>query len=216
MPSGCLTMIGERLALRLIDDGWILRNIVVWHKPSVVPQSVKNRFTMDWEYVFFFVKQPKYYFEQQFEEAVCAGQKFNIRKNYHGQDDGLNLAGGMFERVSSQEPYYPPMRNMRSVWKVSSQAVKEAHFATFPFKLLERPIKAGCPVGGIVLDPFMGSGTTAIVARAFARDWIGIELNPEYVEIAKKRLAEWTPEKVLKKLEEPLDYIDGYTQTTLD
>lgn len=384
-----MCMIPERVAMRLVDDGWVLRNKIIWLKPSIVPQSCKDRMTHNWEYIYFFTKKPRgYYFEQQFEECKSGTpQAENDRKRM--------LAGrttyekGKHKGSGLQTPFIAgsiikgkPMRNKRAVWKISSQAVKEAHFATMPMKLLETPIKAGCPelvctgkqspvtkqitrpteafnirirdvkegrdkhtdriasddevadydeseykenkmkqeytetlidgcgqpvtkifekeyspdkvdragkkaletrvnigqrgdytveetqidgcgkpvipeiekktikIGkvketsklhtnpntnfqdgetfsgaishlevdrkptttathcscgspfrkGIVLDPFGGSGTTAIVARALDRDYVLIELNPEYIKIAEKRLAEWDKERVLAKL----------------
>ena len=132
-----MCMVPERVALAMVDDGWVLRNKIIWLKPSVVPQSAKDRFTMDWEYIYFFTKKPKYYFEQQFEKCSSNGKEWNVQGGKKYVENGLRSGKG--DRIAK------PMRNCRSVWKVSSQPVKEAHFATFPFKLLERPIIAGCP-----------------------------------------------------------------------
>jgi site-specific DNA-methyltransferase (adenine-specific) len=117
-----------------------------------MPSSVKDRFTVDFEYLFFFSKNKKYYFEQQFE-------------NYSTQG-----------------------RNKRAVWSITTKGFKEAHFAVFPEELIKTPIKAGCPKGGIILDPFMGSGTTGVVAIKQRKHFLGFEINPKYVKIANKRL----------------------------
>ena len=149
----CLYCIPDRFKIAMIDNGWICRNEIIWHKPNAMPQSVKDRFTDDYEKIFLFSKNKKYYFEQQKEIAL------------NGKT-----------------------RNVRSVWSINTKPLKEAHFATYPEKLIETPIKSGCPEDGIVLDIFMGSGTTGVVAKKLHRNYIGIELNPEYIEIANSRI----------------------------
>jgi len=200
-----MQLVPERLAIALVDSGWILRNKIIWHKRDIVPQTVRDRFTHDWEYVYFFVKSPKdYYFEQQFESALSdphSTKKFKPRDKYKGLDKVGEVAfAGLHEYFKKNGMYMPTKRNRRSVWSIASQSVSEAHFATFPFALISTPIRASCPKGGVVLDLFMGSGTTAIVARALGRNYVGIELNPEYIKIAEKRLTEWPPERVIEKL----------------
>ena len=150
-----------RFAIEMISRGWILRNTLIWHKNNVMPSSVKDRFTVDFEYLFFFSKQQKYYFEQQ--------------KEVNG-------------------------RNKRTTFFVNPKPYSESHFAVYPEKLIETPIKAGCPENGIVLDMFMGSGTTALVALKNNRNYVGIELNPEYIKIAEKRLSPYQNQKLEKFL----------------
>ena len=158
----------------MILRGWILRNEIIWHKPSAVPTPVKDRFTVDFEKVFFFAKSPKYDFRQQFEPY--AGNETNriSRQPEHptGSKSRNDLQG----------------RNKRTVWRITTEISHEKHYAPYPQKLIETPIEAGCPPGGVVLDPFLGSGTTALVARRLGRHYIGIEPNPEYVAIARSRL----------------------------
>ena len=157
-----------------------------------MPSSVKDRFTVDFEYVFFFVKNKKYYFETQYEplqDSSLLRAKYNsyslkTDKGIHG---GMNLKNQLkvFEKINKGEL---AGRNKRCVWRISTRPFKGSHFAVFPEDLVETPIKAGCPENGIVLDPFMGSGTTAVVAKRFGRNYVGIELNPKYIEMAKRRI----------------------------
>lgn len=146
---------------------------------------MKDRFTVDFEYLFFFVKSRRYWFEQQFEndQGRASGNKQRLiaKKNERSR---LNT------HIGSSIPWYPNARgkNKRCVWTIPAKPFRENHFATFPEELIETPIKAGCPRGGVVLDPFMGSGTTAVVAKRLGRKFIGFELNPEYVKMARRRL----------------------------
>ena len=160
IPHKSLCNIPGLFAETMILRGWILRNEIIWHKPSVIPTPVKDRFTVDFETVFFFAKTSKYDFRQQFEPCVSAFSK--SRK--------------------------PDFRNMRTVWRILPGNNGKKHQAPYPEKLVEMPIKAGCPPGGVVCDPFLGSGTTAVVARRLGRRYIGIEPNPEYAAMARARL----------------------------
>lgn len=276
MPKS-LIMIPFRFAIEMVNRGWILRNVIIWQKPNCMPSSVKDRFTVDFEYLFFFVKSKKYYFEQLFDnyalssdvsdrQKLKASKKYNLKKSYkqnipyhsiktikrrNNDKDGL-CTGGYEERG----------RNKRAVWKIPTKPYKEAHFAVYPDELVETPIKAGCPesacmrcgkareklfkgkgsaafnisvrdvkegrikisdrkasskevrdyeekthggkgkgfIGytecgcnamfepGIVLDPFCGSGTTLLMAKKLGRNYIGIDINPDYVKMSKKRI----------------------------
>jgi site-specific DNA-methyltransferase (adenine-specific) len=276
----------HRLAIRMIDEqGWILRNQIIWHKPNVMPASVKDRFTVDYEPIFFFSKEKEYYFEPQYEpysdatiprmlRGVSEDNKWvngadgqtmaqprpNIRKQFNSKmgGGGTSFVGHSgYKKADGTLMINPLGRNKRTVWRIAtkpsfrSEQYSETHFATFPEELIAIPIKSGCPefickkcgiarkiiydikstpskreefgehpkgngqqsssgwkpptvinhglsdcgcvVGwnkGIVLDPFMGSGTTAKVARDLGRNFVGIELNPEYIKLAKKRLAQ--------------------------
>jgi len=183
-----LCMIPERFAIEMIDRGWCLRNQIIWHKPNQMPSSAKDRFTVDFEKVFFFVKQPTdYYFEQQLEPYTepldrWAGQM--VRGNYKTKTEQFAVQ----ERNGRDMRPNPEGKNMRTVWSINTEPSTEAHFATYPQRLVERMLKAGCPENGIVLDPFFGSGTTGVYARKVNRNFVGIELNPEYVKIAENRL----------------------------
>jgi len=171
----CLCQIPSRFAIEMTNRGWILRNEIIWHKPNCMPSSVKDRFTVDFEKIFFFVKSKKYYFETQYQNSTYKDNRLGLGR--------LNYGGKRNTSVVVSEK-----RNMRAVWKITTKGFSEAHFAVYPEKLIETPIKAGCPEKGIVLDPFFGAGTTGLVAQKLNRNWIGIELNPEYIKIANKRL----------------------------
>lgn len=191
----CLCQIPSRFAIEMTNRGWILRNEIIWHKPNVMPSSVKDRFTVDFEKVFLFVKSKKYYFEQQFDIAKFDGRKQEIMRGsvkYAGEVTPGKAPHTFAERAHQrwQIKNGQKVRNKRCVWSINTKPLKEAHFATFPEKLIEPMILAGCPKGGTIMDPFMGSGTTAVVAEKLGRQWIGIELNPEYIKIAEKRLRE--------------------------
>lgn len=178
VPKKSLVGIPDRFKIAMIDNGWICRNEIIWHKPNVMPKSVKDRFTDDYEKLYFFTKEKKYYFEQQFEPQ----KDWGLRDRTDGKYKKIGLANGLTGKIN------PKGRNKRSVWSINTKGLKDAHFATFPEKLLETPIKACCPPNGIVLDIFMGSGTTAKVAKDLNRNYLGIELNSEYIKIAENRI----------------------------
>jgi len=183
-----LLMIPERFAIEMISNGWILRNQIIWHKPNQMPSSATDRFTVDFEKIFFFVKQSKgYYFEQQLEPYTepldrWAGQM--IRGNYKTKTDQFAIQ----EREGRNMRPNPDGKNMRTVWSINTKPFPDAHFAIFPETLVERMIESGCPENGLVLDPFMGAGTTAVTARKLNRNYIGYDLNPDYVKMANDRL----------------------------
>lgn len=167
------------LAFSLRNAGWYLRQDIIWHKPNPMPESVTDRCTKSHEYVFLLSKSPKYYFNHEAiqEPAIYAGDNRGERADSR-RGTYMNSMSGITKE----------MRNKRDVWSINVKPCKEAHFATYPFELVKHCILAGCPEDGVVLDPFMGSGTTALVAKGLGRNYLGIELNPEYVEIANKRL----------------------------
>jgi len=186
LPDKCLTMIPQRFAIEMVNRGWILRNVIIWHKPNAMPCSVKDRFTVDFEYIFFFSKRKKYYFETQYEPHQSKIiSEYKPRKAEH-----KTRSATMQPRSESAfaAPYNQKGRNKRTVWEISTKNFSESHFAVYPEELCETPIAAGCPKGGVVLDPFFGAGTTGVVALKQEKKFIGIELNPEYIEIANKRL----------------------------
>ena len=190
-PPKNLVGIPWRVAFALQQDGWYLRQDIIWHKPNPMPESVTDRCTKSHEYIFLMSKSANYYYDAESikEPSIEYGRdkrsdKGNIR--YEGKrtidKQGKN---GQQSFVTINEK-----RNKRSVWKINTKPYKEAHFAVFPEKLPELCIKAGSKKGDIVLDPFFGSGTTGFVAQRLYRKWIGIELNPEYIKIANKRFVQ--------------------------
>ena len=203
------------LAFALRSQGWYLRQDIIWHKPNPMPESVTDRCTKSHEYIFLLSKSQRYYFDYEAiqEEATgYDGRKDTMMKGSKKYDTQImpnqsvqSMAKNGHERwkfkskncqCDGQQPNSEagitddvyPVRNKRDVWQVNTKPCKEAHFATYPFELIKPCILAGCPENGIVLDPFMGSGTTAIVARSLNRNYLGVELNPEYIKIAHKRL----------------------------
>ena len=185
LESKNLTLVPLRFAIEMQKRGWIIRNVIIWHKPNVMPSSVKDRFTVDFEYVFFFSKNKKYYFETQREPH----KTLSIKRTKHSWN-GHREPNSAYSGMNIKNMCHPKGRNKRTVWKITTKPFRAAHFAVYPPELCEIPIKAGCPKTGIVLDPFFGAGTTGLVALKQNKKFIGIELNPEYIKIAKKRLQE--------------------------
>ena len=184
-----LIMIPSRFAIEMINRGWILRNEIIWHKPTCMPSSAIDRYTVDFEKLFFFTKKNKYYFKQQLEPLKplnrWGGPKIKVPKDTKVDVNNSPYAVSYRERDIQPNP---DGRNKRTVWSINPASFKDAHFAVYPPKLIESPIDAGCPDDGVVLDPFFGSGTTAEVALTQDKNWVGIELNSEYIDIAEKRL----------------------------
>jgi len=179
-----------RVAFALQADGWYLRQDIIWHKPNPMPESVTDRCTKAHEYIFLLSKSPKYYFDN---EAIKEDAKQTIKSNRVGKKERVDYRPlGTIKDVvtgSDKTTVRTNKRNKRSVWTVTTKPFKGAHFATFPMDLIDPCVLAGCPIHGTVLDPFGGSGTTAEVANAHNRNAVLIELNEEYIEIAKERLA---------------------------
>lgn len=174
------------LAFALRADGWYLRQDIIWHKPNPMPESVRDRCTKAHEYVFLLTKSPRYYYDA---DAVSEelSRKPHAPMNKCSKDGGHmrnDFGTDAMQRVWCASG----RRNRRSVWTVTPKPYKGAHFAVMPPDLVEPCIKAGCPEGGIVLDPFLGSGTTLAVANSLGRRGLGIELNPEYIELARARI----------------------------
>lgn len=205
------------VAFALRSTGWYLRQDIIWSKPNPMPESVTDRCTKSHEYIFLFSKSAKYYFDQEaiktpVKDATIQRLMQNVENQtglsrVPGKTNGaMKAVGGGVRKfddpllkgkalANSTGGFYDNgtivgngMANKKSVWTVTTQPFSEAHFATFPEKLIVPCIKAGSRVNGIVIDPFMGSGTTALVAKKLNRHYIGFELNPEYVAIAEKRL----------------------------
>lgn len=188
IQSKSLCNIPNAFADAMIHRGWILRNEIIWHKPSCMPASVKDRFTVDFEKVFFFVKNRNYAFNQQFEPyAGSTLVRYKSPMNSNGKCDFYQTDSGYPKGMMHENPNG---RNMRCVWRISSEPSSEGHYAMYPTRLISTPVLAGSPEGGIVLDPFMGSGTTAVVAHRLGRRYIGFEANADYVSICERRLKE--------------------------
>ncbi|CAL7891933.1 DNA-methyltransferase [Fusobacterium necrophorum] len=188
-------MIPERLYIKMIDSGWVLRNEIIWHKPNALPESLTDRFTNDFEKVFFFTKSQKYYFQKQYEPYS--------EKTLHSFKDGI-MPTGKKKILSAGESkmamkkmdkpwraaYNEKGRNMRTVWSIANKGLREGHYASFPEELVRRCLLSGCPQNGTVLDPFLGSGTTLKVAKSLNLNGVGIELKKEYIDIAVSRIGE--------------------------
>jgi len=199
-----------QVAFALRADGWYLRTDIVWSKPNPMPENVRDRPTRAHEYVFLLAKQERYYYDH---EAIAepmapstlqriSSQALRPEQKVQGYSDAerrtvVNLKGRKMPSnwsplpTRSGDSIASPTefrRNSRSVWTLPTKPFGGAHFATFPPDLIRPCIRAGCPVGGTVLDPFMGAGTTALVAQQEGRKSIGIELNPDYIDLAESRI----------------------------
>jgi len=181
-----------RVALALQADGWYLRQDIIWHKPNPMPESVTDRCTKAHEYIFLLTKGKKYYYN-----AAAIAEKA-IYSNVAGMDSTGYKDAMKFNKkmagtgLQSKRKDYPGAdigtRNKRSVWPIATIPYKDAHFATFPEELPRLCLLAGCPVGGIMLDPFSGAGTGPMVARMLGINFYAIELNPKYIKLAERRL----------------------------
>ena len=199
------------LAFALRADGWYLRQDIIWYKPNCMPESVTDRCTKSHEYIFLFSKYPKYYFDYKtimepavgFDKSSPRGSKGTMTPNSgRRKGNSKSFRGGgtytnnqLFNNSTSAErethgnaPNETGLRRKRSVWNIPTRGYTEAHYATFPESLVEPCVLAGCRPGGVVLDPFLGSGTTAVVTAKHGRGFIGIELNPNNVNMARKRV----------------------------
>ncbi|MFD6072585.1 DNA-methyltransferase [Amycolatopsis lurida] len=241
----------QRVALRLTRSGWLLRNQVIWAKTNPMPSSVRDRFTTTHEFVYFFTKQSKYYFdldavrEEPLSSTTARGRP--QQASYPPRRAVPALGGGTTARINLNEGLaalrtagrgsHPLGKNPGDIWRVATANYRDAHFATFPVELVRRPLLTTCPQrlcttcgqpwrraaqmlgsrplstgrleaacqcrgesrAGIVLDPFIGSGTVALAAATYNRDWIGIELNPGYAQLARRRIANWCTQQDIAK-----------------
>lgn len=201
------------LAFSLRNAGWYLRQDIIWHKPNPMPESVRDRCTKSHEYIFLLSKSDRYYFDYEAiqEEAKtqeCGSIRFGGNKYGDNDDKHFQTYSGKEWKPKTKNCQYDGqrpntmhmrreegfkdkeyvVRNKRDVWSVNTKPDLNAHFAVYPEELIRPCILAGCPKGGVVLDPFMGSGTTARVARTWGRNFVGFELNPEYIDIIKKKI----------------------------
>lgn len=204
-----------QVAFALRSSGWYLRQDIIWHKPNPMPESVTDRCTKSHEYIFLLSKTANYFYDADAIKTLIAdasvqrlmqnvedqkgsdrvpgktnGRMKAVIKGYNhrlgGGDTGITGHSGNFDKDGNL--IGDGKANKRSVWTVTTKPYSDAHFATFPEDLIVDCIKAGCPENGLVLDPFMGAGTTALVASKLNRNYIGFELNSEYIKIAEKRL----------------------------
>ncbi len=234
LPPKCMIGIPWRVALALIDEKWILRNDVIWHKPNALPSSVKDRLTNTYEHIFHFVKSRKYYYNldairvphksvtiERVKRYVQKGEHYDPKKHKtdprgmhqpptkvleNSAKKGLNPLGknpgDVWKVYSLDNPvqcvskpkivrgrhFHPKGKNPGDLWDINTRGFKGAHFAVYPEELLHRPILSSSRVRDIVLDPFIGSGTTAVVTKKFGRRFLGCDINSEYVKIARHRL----------------------------
>lgn len=192
-----LMMIPNRLAIALQDDGWWVRSEIIWHKPNPMPESVTDRPTSAHEKVWLLTKGERYFYdaaaikESSSEVSIARVSQANFVNQTGGDKDyrnGVNASRSMRKTLENFAKD-PSTRNARNVWTIPPATFRGAHFATFPPALVERCIKAGCPLGGLVLDPFGGAGTTGMVADRLGRRSLNFEINPEYVALAQARIA---------------------------
>jgi DNA modification methylase len=180
-----------RVAFALQADGWWLRQDIIWHKPNPMPESIKDRCTKAHEYLFLLAKSERYYWNADAMQETATGRDAGNLTHKHVERVELEVAAGNHRertKLGLTAIAGTESRNRRSVWSVATEPFAEAHFATFPPALIEPCIKAGCPEGGTVLDPFGGAGTTGLVADGLQRHAVLIELNPAYIDIARRRI----------------------------
>ena len=190
------------LAFALRSDGWYLRSDIIWQKENPMPESCKDRPTRCYEHIFLLTKSGKYFYDNlAVAEPIALSTAIRYR---YGRKENTKYADGIPGQMSRQQINNPcrygkteinPLRNKRDVWNINTVPYKGAHFAAFPPRLAETCILAGCPKQGIVLDPFMGSGTTGAVAKGLNRQYIGIELNEEYCRLAEERIKKVSGDK---------------------
>ena len=186
-----------RLAFALREDGWYLRSDIIWHKENAMPEACKDRPTRSYEHIFLLSKSPRYYYDY---DSLAEPMKEVSKKRYvrgrSKENKYLNEnSGAKIQKINEARGYgqykgdnIPQFRNKRDIWTINTTSFRGNHYAAFPPKLAEICTIAGCPKGGIILDPFIGSGTVGLIALLHNRKYIGIELNEEYVDLARKRI----------------------------
>lgn len=193
----CLLLIPHRFAIGCIDRGWIVRNDIIWAKRNGMPESVTDRFTKKHEYIFFMSKSEKYYFEL---DAIRDKHKYSNDKRNDGNRHTYNENTKSLECkeiATNAVPFNPKGKNPGSVsdfWDITTKPSSNKHYASYNDELIRKPILAGCPDGGIIYDPFMGTGSTAEAALRANRNFIGSEMSIDYIDICNKRL-----NKILKQ-----------------
>jgi DNA modification methylase len=188
-----------RVAFALQADGWWLRQDIIWAKPNPMPESVTDRCTKSHEYIFLLTKSARYYYDAEAvkeaavdQESYTGWRKRNAPTMAKHDIKHLKNAGSILEDGTLKSGMRYPLRNLRDVWTITTKPYREAHFATFPIEIPERCIKAGSKEGDAILDPFSGAGTTGVAAAKLGRAYIGIDLNPDYIEMSRKRIEEVT------------------------
>jgi site-specific DNA-methyltransferase (adenine-specific) len=186
-----------RVALALKEIGWLLRSDIIWHKPNAMPSAVKTRPTTDHEYVFLFAKSTDYYYDADAvrephvtftEQSRMRGGRGHFGRRGGTPEQGKNQGNSNLHNARWDQAFHPLGRNKRTVWSVPLSKFREAHFAVFPEPLVETCVLAGSPPDGLVLDPFLGSGTSAVVAERLGRSYLGIDCVEEYCEMARRRI----------------------------
>lgn len=193
LKSKDLIGIPWRVAFALQDDGWYLRSDIIFAKGSCMPESVKDRPTRSHEYIFLLSKSAKYYYDHEsIKEPLAVSnaqrktKKYNTKERYGAKNGGNSGLDGLAAKMRDGNH---TKKNKRSVWNVNPKPYKGAHFAVFPPELIRPCVLAGAPKGGTVLDPFCGSGTVGAVCKEEGREFLGIELNPNYIELAEERIS---------------------------
>ena len=190
LPAKCKMLIPHRVAIALIDRGWICRNDNVWEKLNNIPDTAKDRRATKFEFFFHFVKQKKYYYNlDEIREGYAESSKKRANYSFEGTN---NYGSESASNFSQNNVASGKGKNPGDIQKTPTSNNSEAHFAPFPKQLIEPHIKSSCPEDGVVLDPFIGSGTTAVVSEKLGRDWIGIDLNKDYVDMSYDRIDDET------------------------
>ena len=192
--NGNLIGVPWRVAFALQDNGWTLRSDIIWQKPNVMPESTKNRPTKSHEHLFLFAKSKKYFYNVDLiREPISPVSLARAKYGFHTDRPSAKSSSGIHVKEMGERFVNPKGRNKRDVWTIPTASFKGAHFAVMPEALVEPCILAGSEEGDMVLDPFTGSGTVAVVANRHGRNFVGTELNPEYAEIAKERITQGAP-----------------------
>jgi DNA modification methylase len=190
IPEKNLLGMPWRVAFSLQDDGWYLRNEIIWAKPNGMPESVRDRLSSRHEQIFLFAKSPRYWFDlDPIREPHSDASLRRSRRNRFATDRSQDGVGSP-NTLDPTKACHPAGRNPGDVWSIPTQPFPAAHFAVFPLALPTRCIRAGCRPGGVVLDPFSGAGTTGVAARQLDRPYIGIDLQSAYHDIAVRRFAQ--------------------------
>jgi site-specific DNA-methyltransferase (cytosine-N4-specific) len=185
----CKMLIPHRVAISLIEDGWICRNDIVWKKTNPMPESVLDRRSTTFEYIFHFVKEKEYYYDL---DSIRKPHKEISKKRSKRGPTNINPERDGQHNLNVENIVHENGKNPGDLIETTTASYSNAHFATYPVDLIEPLIKSSCPEEGVVLDPFIGSGTTAIAAEKHNRDWIGIDLNKDYVDMSYDRIDEET------------------------
>lgn len=203
-PRKSLLLGPERVAQRLVGQGWTLRNKIVWAKANPMPSSVRDRLSATHEYLYVFAVQPRYHFDldairiphtSHMAPRTTKAGRDRQREAWRGPNG--DDASGLTKLHARGIVGHRLGKNPGDLWRIASSGYRGAHHATFPLELARRAILAGCPAGGVVLDPFMGAGTTAVAAEQLGQDWLGIELNPEFAALAEQRIRDARPPPAL-------------------